>query len=133
MAKKFDKIFDEVIEEEKNRKMNPIDTTTYEIGCEAFNRLYFNYTNDYYERNLGVYPTAKKSKYQRIYRKISARLYAYGAFKQGKDIVEWLRSFKKLLKELVISFKRFLKAIVSGIILLFKMIVYYIKRPFKKD
>ena len=133
MAKKFDKIFDEVIEEEKNRKMNPIDTTTYEIGCEAFNRLYFNYTNDYYERNLGVYPTAKKSKYQRIYRKISARLYAYGAFKQGKDIVEWLRSFKKLLKELVISFKRFLKALVSGIILLFKMIVYYIKRPFKKD
>ena len=133
MAKKFDKIFDEVIEEEKNRKLNPIDTTTYEIGCEAFNRLYFNYTNDYYERNLGVYPTAKKSKYQRIYRKISARLYAYGAFKQGKDIVEWLRSFKKLLKELVISFKRFLKALVSGIILLFKMIVYYIKRPFKND
>ncbi len=133
MSKKFDKIFDEVIEEEKNRKLELQDTTTYEIACEAFNRLYFNYTNDYYERNLGVYPTAKKSKHQRIYRKISNRLYRYGAFNQGKDIIEWLRSFKKLLKEFVISLKRFFKAIASGIILIFKVLIYYIKKPFKRD
>ena len=133
MSKKFDKIFDEVIEEEKNRKLELQDTTTYEIACEAFNRLYFNYTNDYYERNLGVYPTAKKSKHQRIYRKISNRLYRYGAFNQGKDVIEWLRSFKKVLKEFVISLKKFFKAIISGVILIFKVLAYYIKKLFRRD
>lgn len=133
MAKKFDKIFDEIIEEEKNRKMNPQDTTTYEVACEAFNTLYFNYTNDYYERNLGIYPTAKKLRHPRLYRKISNRLYAYGAFNQGKDIIEFFRSFKRFLGEFVVTLKRFLKAIPAAFILLFKVITYYLKKPFKKD
>lgn len=133
MAKKFDQIFDEVIQEEKNKKMNPIDHTIYEIGCEAFNTLYFNYTNDYYERNLGVYLTARKVRYPRLYRKISNRLYSYGAYNQGKDIIEWLRNFKRFLKEFVWLLKRFLKAIPSFLILLWKVIIYYIKKPFQKD
>ena len=39
MAKKFDKIFDEVIEEEKKTKLEKQSKTTYEIACESFNRL----------------------------------------------------------------------------------------------
>ena len=131
MAKKFDKIFDEVIEEEKDTKMELLDTTTYEIGCEAFNRLYFNYTNDYYERNLGIYPTAKKSKHQKLYRKITNRLSSFGAVNEGKDIVEFLRSFKRLIIEFKFFIIRFFKAIISSIKIIFKIIIKIIKKIFK--
>lgn len=131
MAKKFDKIFDEVIEEEKKTKLEKQSKTTYEIACESFNRLYFNYTNDYYERNLGIYLNSKKSKYQKMYNKIRRRLERYGAVKEGKNIVEFLRHSKLFLKESVIFFKAIIKAIISGIKIVFKVIVYYIKKIFK--
>ena len=37
------------------------------------------------------------------------------------------------LGEFVVTLKRFLKAIPAAFILLFKVITYYLKKPFKKD
>lgn len=132
MAKKFDKIFEEVIKEEKNKKLPSISKTTYELAVESFNTLYFNYTNDYYERNLGVYLTAKKTRFPRLYRKVNNRLYAYGASKEGKTIIEYFRTLKRLLDEFLKSLKQFVLFFVACFKLALKVIVYYIKKLIKK-
>ena len=132
MAKKFDKIFDEIIKEEKNTKLEQQDTTVYEVACESFNRLFYNYTNEYYERNLGIYLNANTSKHQKTYNKIRRRLEQYGAVNEGKDIVEFLRHIKISIKESIICFKKFIKAFLAGFVVLFKMIKYYLKKLIRK-
>ena len=122
MAKKFDKIFDIVIKEEKNKKQAPISTASYELACETFNTLYFNYTNDYYEKNLGVYLTAPKNHHQRLYRHIRTKVEAFGAVNESKDIMEFLRSAKRTLKEFALCLKKFCRAFISGFKLLYKLI-----------
>ena len=102
----------------------------YEIACEAFYQLYFNYTNDYYERNLGVYLTAKKTKHQKLYRHMRERLARMNAVKEGKNIIEYLRSLKKLINEIIYHIGFLIKGFISGIILLFKVLIYLIKKPF---
>ena len=132
MANKFDKIFDKAIKEEKNRKIDPADTTTYELGCEVFNRLYFEYTNDYYERNLGVYLTAKRPKNYKLYKKLHDRAYGYGIINEGKKIKEFLKTFVEMLKKIGSSFVKFLIAIPAAIIIPFKIVFYYIKKIVKR-
>jgi len=132
MAQKFIKVFDEVIQEEKDRKLEQTSKSMYEVACEAFYTLYFNYTNDYYERNLGIYLTSEKTKHERLYRRARARLEKIGAVKEGKDIIEYLRSLKRLVKEFVYNVIRFFRALLSGIIIIFKVIVKFLKKPFKK-
>ncbi|MBR1386386.1 MAG: glycosyltransferase [Bacilli bacterium] len=132
MMSKFDKIFEESIRNERDKKLLPIDKTTYELACEVFNTLYFNYTNDYYEKNLGVYLTAKKTKHQRLYRHIRVRLENLGALKEGKNIIEYLRSLKRLLKEFTYNVKTFFIALYSFIIIVLKVIKRVISKPFRK-
>ncbi len=133
MAKKFDKIFGEVIEEEKNKKLPKTDTSLYEVACEAFNRLYFNYTNEYYERNLGVYLTAESSsKHQALYRKIRSKLEVFGAVKEGKIIIDFIRCFKKTAVDVVHVFVKFIKSIIAFVILILKVLKRVITKPFRK-
>ena len=127
MANKFAKIFEEVIKEEKNKKLPELDTTLYEIGCEAFNQLYSNYTNEFYEKHYGLYLTnIKKSKYAKIIR----RLNSYGVFKEGKVILELLRSGKRFLIELIHLLKLIISSIIAFPVLVFKVIKYYVKKIF---
>lgn len=132
MADKMDKIYEEAIKNSKNTKLDNISTNTYELACETLNTMYFNYTNDYYERNLGIYPTAQKSKYSGIYRKITNKLYNYKGVKEGKDIIEFIRNVKRFLIEFVYLIKRTFVAFIAGIVLVFKVIKYYITKPFSK-
>ena len=133
MSQKFEKIFEEVIKNEKNKKNESvIDATTYELACEAFNNLYFNYTNDYYERNLGIYLTAKKNNHQRLYRHVRTKLELFGAVNEGKNIIEFIRSIKRLLNENINALKLFGKAFVSTISLIYKVIKRIATKPFRK-
>ena len=134
MAKKFDKIFKEVIKEEKDRKMEQTDTSLYEVACEAFNKLYFNYTNEYYERNFGVYLTAPvtSSRHQKLYRKIRRKLEVFGAVKEGKEIIEFIRCFKKTASDVVRVLIKFVRAFFAGIILIFKILKRIVTKPFRK-
>lgn len=132
MAKKFENIYTKAIKDEKNKKVEPVSKTTYELALEGFYQLYFNYTNEYYERNLGIYPTAKKTKHAKMYRKITNVLYRYGAVKEGKDILEFLRLAKHFIVTLLILIKKMITGFISGIKLLFKLIIYYLKKFFTK-
>lgn len=135
MVKKFDKIFEKAIKEEndkyENQKLPQISTSSYEVACEAFNRLYFNYTNDYYERNLGVYLTAERGKYAKMYSKIREKLEVFGAVNEGKEIIEFLRCAKRVVKEGCYFIVRFVKAILASFIIIFKVIKREITKPFK--
>ena len=131
MAKKFDRIFDKAIKEEPNRKIEPGYSTTYELACESFNRLYFEYTNDYYERNLGIYLTAKQPKNLKTYQKLHSRVCNYGVLKETKIIKECLKSFVEMIIKIFSFIIKFLISIPTGIILVIKVIIYYIKRIFK--
>ena len=132
MASTIENIINESIEKEKNRKMESRDKTEYELACESFYTLYYNYTNDYYEKNLGVYLTAKKSKYQTFYRHIRQKLEIYGAVKEGKDIIEFVRNAKRFAVEFCYFIKRLIKAIIATNVLIFKIIKRIVTKPFRK-
>ena len=131
MILNMEKIFDDAISKEKNRKMPVIDTTIYELACESFHTSYSNYTNDYYERNLGVYLTSTTSKYQTFYRHMREKLEVLNATNEGKDVIEFLRSFKKVVKELVFCLIRLVKASVSSVVILYKVIKRVLTKPFR--
>ena len=133
MANKMKKIFMTAIESAKNDKVPAVNENIYELACEVYTDYYFKCTNAYYENNLGVWLTAKKVRFPRLYRHLGNRLKAYGAYKEGKNIIEWCRRIKKVLKHFFISIKLFVIAVPSMLILLLKIILYYIKRPFKKN
>ena len=88
--------------------------------------------NDYYERNLGVYLTAEKSRHQKLYRKIRAKLEVFGAVKEGKIVIEFLRRFKKTSKDVVSVFTEFFKVLIAGIIIILKIVKRIITKPFRK-
>ena len=133
MMSKFDKIFEKTINDEKKKESSPLDKTVYELACESFATLYFNYTNDYYEKNFGIFLTAKKTKHEKLYRHAKAKLEVIGAVKEGKVIVEYLRSLKRLGLEFVNNIKLFFKAIFAGIVILLKIIKRIITKPFRKS
>jgi hypothetical protein len=132
MASTIEKTIEEAIQKEKNRKIELSDKTEYELACEAFYTLYFNYTNDYYERNLGVYLTAKVSKNQRMYRHIRQKLEVFGAVKEGKDIIEFLRHIKIWARETGIFLKTMILAFLAFFRLIFKVLKRIITKPFRK-
>ena len=139
MAKKFDNIFTKEIKEEKTKKIKQakyLNSNIYELACESFNRLYFNYTNEYYERNLGIYLCENAnltSKYYKIYKKVRNKLERIKAVNEGKDILEFLRNAKRLIKEFIYFIIRFFKAFLSSFKLLYKIVKYILTKPFKKD
>ena len=132
MTKQIIDIIEEAIKKDKYESPKTFDTTEYELACESFYTLYFNYTNDYYERNLDVYLTAPKNNHQTFYRHLKNRLYVYGAVNEGKIIIEFLRNFKKTLGNIVDVIIRFIKALGAGIILLLKIFKRIITKPFRK-
>ena len=132
MAKKFEKVFEEVMKEESNRKLPETSKSMYEVACEAFNTLYFNYTNDYYERNLNVYLTAPKTKHPRLYRHIKTRLEILGAVKEGKVVIEFLRRLKETTKNVVSVVIQFFKALAASIIIILKILKRIVTKPFRK-
>lgn len=131
MAKKFDRIFQELLKED-NTNEPKLNRTTYELALEAFNDLYFKYTNDYYERNLGVWPTAKKVRFPKFYRHATNFLYRIGAYKEGKNFIEFSRGFKRMFQEFIFTMKYFLRCIPSFFTFIFKCIARIITKPFRK-
>ena len=131
MASTIENVINESITKENNRKLELIEKTEYELACESFYELYFNYTNDYYEKNLGVYLTAKKSKYQTFYRHVKQKMDIYGITKEGKEIIEFIRGSKRLFKEFIYFVKRLFKSLIAVIIIILKIMKRIITKPFK--
>ena len=120
------------MESSKNDQVPAPNENIYELACEVYTEYYFKCTNAYYENNLGVWLTAKKVRFPRLYRHLGNRLKVYGAYTEGKNIIEWLRRFKKVLKHFIISLKLFIIAVPSALLLFIKVVFYYIKKPFKR-
>ncbi len=136
MAKKFDKIFKEAINHEKNRKIEQISTSTYEVALEAFYKLYFDYTNYFYEKNFDIYLPALLNGNKEVsskYQKFKNKLKVYHAVDEGRDILELLRSIKRTIKEVIFLLKKIFKAIISFFKLIYKVSIYYIRRIFNKN
>ena len=129
MAKEMDKLFDTAIKTKSNTKYSG-STILYEMACESFNDTYFKETNSYYENKLGVYLTANKSKYSKYYKKIRDFLSRFGAVNEGKDIVEFLRAFKRIIKEFGLFIIRFFKAILGFIMIICKFFYRLVMKLF---
>ena len=132
MVNKIQGIIEEAIKKDKYESPKIYDTTEYELACESFYKLYFNYTNDYYEKNLGVYLTAKKTRHESLYRHIRKKLGIYNSLKEGKIIIEFLRRLKKTTIDVVHLIIHSFIALFAGFKIILKIIYYYIKKPFKK-
>ena len=46
---------------EKTAKVEPTNNTTYELGCEAFNRLYYEFIKDAYENRAKCFRNLAES------------------------------------------------------------------------
>ena len=130
MAEQLDDIFTDALNTNNKTKYSG-STILYELACESFSYSYYQDTNSYYENKLGVFLNAKKSRYSKYYKKIREFLGRFGAVKEGKDIVETLRSFKKLLFELKMFIIRLFKAIIGLFIIIYKFIKKVIIKIFK--
>ena len=131
MADNIEKVIKEALK--NNNEINSFVTTNvYELACESFNTLYFNYTNDYYERNLGVYLNSK-SGHPRFYRHVREKLEIFDAVKEGKVIIEFLRKARIALRELISMLIQFIKAIWAGIVIIYKVLKRIITKPFRKS
>ena len=71
--------------------------------------------------------------YYKIYKKIRNKLERIKAINEGKDILEFLRNVKRLIKEFIYFIIRFFKAFLSSFKLLYKIVKYILTKPFKKN
>lgn len=131
MAKNMQKIFDEAIPKCKNDKVEKVDNTIYQLGCETLNWLYFCYTNNYYETHLGIWLTAPPVPFPRQYRRIMNFLHRIGAYKEGKIIKNFISNFIKFIKQLLITLKYFILSIPCFILFILKCIKRIITKPFR--
>lgn len=127
MAKKFAKIFEESIEEEKNRKLEKTNYIDYELGMEAFYTPYYYYTKNYLENKFSIYYEENgiirergKNYFRRA--KISGFFTRHYAKNEARVILDFFRAIKRLIKEIFISIKFFIKSIPAAIKLLYKVI-----------
>jgi len=127
MANKFDKIFETSIEEEKDRKLEKVSYTDYELGIEAFYTPYYYYTKNYLENKFSIYyeENGKIKKRGKNYYKrarISKFLTRHHAKNDAKVILDFLRAIKRLIREVIVSIKFFFKSIPASLKLIYKII-----------
>lgn len=131
MIKKYEKIIDKSIVQEKNTKK--IDNTyiDYNLAIEALHKQYYfyckNYIESHYNLKYNYNETVKNiveenSKKYLLKQKINRFLIKHNIKNEGNIILDWLRSIKRLLKEIVINIKFFILSIISALKIILKLI-----------
>lgn len=126
MAKKFEKIIEESIKNEKNTKSFNKDFIEYELACECLYKTYFFHCKKYIENKYDIiyaYDEDKKTiKWSKRKRQINNFLIRHYARSEAMVIIDWLRATKRFLKELVLALKFFIKSIPASFKLVYKII-----------
>ena len=132
MIEKYQNIIEESINKEKNTKKQDNTYIEYDLALEALHKQYYFYCKNYLEPKFDIYydyvddttPVKVKAKGKKfkIKQSINKFLVKHNAKHEGTIILDWLRSIKRLLKELLVNIKFFIKSIFAGIKLILKII-----------
>ena len=133
MIEKYQEIIEESINKEKNTKKQDNTYTEYNLALETLHKQYYLYCKNYLESKFDIYyeyeeeskiPKVKaKGKKFKIKQKVNKLLIKHNAKHEGTIIAYWLKSVKKVLKELFKSIKLFIKSIIAGIKIIIKIII----------
>ena len=131
MIKKYEKIIDKSIVQEKNTKKTDNTYIDYNLAIEALHKQYYfyckNYIESHYNLKYNYNETVKNiveenSKKYLLKQKINRFLIKHNIKNEGNIILDWLRSIKRLLKEIVINIKFFILSIISALKIILKLI-----------
>lgn len=133
MIEKYQNIIEESIDKEKNTKKQDNTYTEYNLALETLHKQYYFYCKNYLEQKFDIYydyeedsknPKVKaKGKKFKIKQKVNKFLIKHNAKHEGTIIAYWLKSVKKVLKELFKSIKLFIKSIIAGIKIIIKIMI----------
>ncbi len=131
MIKKYEKIIDKSIVQEKNTKKTDNTYIDYNLAIEALHKQYYFYCKNYIESHYNLkynYDETVKNiveenpKKYLLKQKINRFLIKHNIKNEGNIILDWLRSIKRLLKEIVINIKFFILSIISALKIILKLI-----------
>ena len=132
MIEKYQNIIEESINNEKNTKKQDNTYIEYDLALEALHKQYYFYCKNYLEPKFDIYydyvddttPVKVKAKGKKfkIKQSINKFLVKHNAKHEGTIILDWLRSIKRLLREIIVNIKFFIKSIFAGIKLILKII-----------
>ena len=131
MIKKYEKIIDKSIVQEKNTKKTDNTYIDYNLAIEALHKQYYfyckNYIESHYNLKYNYDETVKNiveenSKKYLLKQKTNRFLIKHNIKNEGNIILDWLRSIKRLLKEIVINIKFFILSIISALKIILKLI-----------
>lgn len=125
LIENFERIIEEVIEQEKNRKAEIIDSSMiYPLALEGFYDEYYYFCKCYLEAKFAINYLSDKEKVQFSPRKIKmkAMLNRHGAQKEATVINDVVRSLKHLVKEFIYFIRNIILAIPAFAKLVYKII-----------
>ena len=126
MVKRMEKIYEICIDESKatKEKSKDIGYTIYELAVEDFYISNYFYIKNYLENKFDIVIDLfnQQSKHYKLYKKIARFFDKFRARKQAKDILEFLRAIKNMIKSFIRMIVYLFKSIIAAIIILFKMI-----------
>ena len=132
MIEKYQNIIKESINKEKSTKKQDNTYTEYDLALEALHKQYYFYCKNYLEQKFDIYYDYEeestkvkikvKGKKYKIKQRINKFLTKHNAKCEGTIILDWLRSIKRLLREIFVNIKFFVKSIFAGIKLILKII-----------
>ena len=126
MVKRMEKIYEICIDESKatKEKSKDIGYTIYELAVEDFYISNYFYIKNYLENKFDIVIDLfnQQSKHYKLYKKIARFFDKFRARKQAKDILEFLRAIKNMIKSFIRMIIYLFKSIIAAIIILFKMI-----------
>lgn len=126
MAKKFEKIVNDSIAKEKDAKVTNNDYIEYELAIECLHKVYYYHCKKYIENKYDIIyandQERKNVKWSKRKKKINRFLINHYARNEAMVIVDWLRSIKRLLKEIILSIKFLIKSIPATFKLIYKII-----------
>ncbi len=126
MTEKFENIIEESIKKEKNKTSIDKDYMEYELAIECLHKTYYYHCKKYIENKYDIIyannEERKNVKWSKRKKKINRFLIKHYAKNDATVIIDFLRTVKRLIKELKLSFKFFLKSIPAFFKLLYKII-----------
>lgn len=127
MIKKFEKIIEDSIEQEKNTKSFKPSYAEYNLALEALHKNYYYYCKNYIENKFYLIyeydkKVKKKSKNFIKRQKIKNLLDRIHATQDVKIILDCLRALKRCLKEFIVFVKFLIKSIPACFKILYKLI-----------
>lgn len=129
MIEKFSKIIEETVEKEKRTKEKPVltDYTIYELALESFYKDYYFYCKNYLEPKFGIYydenhDQKKERKLSHLEKRMNDLFARCGAKDDVKVLLDFCRSIKRTIKEILVMIKFFIKSIISCVKIFIKIL-----------